>query len=105
MHGNQFVRHLLAMTCGCVIGSFCGTAISKAGASDSPAAAVQQDLWRRTPAGWELTNRWNGRATLAHAGTFSLRFDSHPAVLALAESLAVVAAFAAFPPRLAAKSR
>jgi hypothetical protein len=105
MYGKHFVRHLLAMTCACALGLLCGTEISKAGASDSPAAAVQEDLWRRSPGGWELTNRWNGRASLAHAGTFSLRFDSHPAVLALAESLAVIAAFAAFPPRLTAQSR
>lgn len=74
---------------------------SPAGAEADGGAAVStnEDPWRRTPNGWELVDRWNRTANRPFASGFSLRLDSHPAVLALVQSLAIVAAFALFPPR------
>jgi len=76
--------------------------LSTANAEADGVATVRtvEDPWRRTPNGWELVNRWNRSAAVSPTSAgLSLRLDSHPAVLALVQSLAIVAAFALFPPR------
>ena len=74
---------------------------SPANAQADSAAVVStvEDPWRRTPQGWELVNRWNQATFRAIPSGVSFRLDSHPAVLALVQSLAIVAAFALYPPR------
>lgn len=67
-------------------------------AEQSKSAAANEDPWRRTAAGWELVGRWDGPNSSLQYTPFSLRFDSHPAVLALLQALSVVGAFALFPP-------
>jgi hypothetical protein len=62
-------------------------------------AAASDDLWRRTPNGWEVVDRWNRAKASPMLSNYSFRLDSHPAALALVQSLAIVAAFALFPPR------
>jgi hypothetical protein len=67
------------------------------------ASADAADAWRRTANGWELVNRWHeqpARYSLEPA----FRLDSHPATLALLQSLAVVGAFALFPPHKSLRS-
>jgi hypothetical protein len=70
-------------------------------ADELDAAAATADPWRRTATGWELVNRWDGPHHSPEYTPFSLRFDSHPAALALLQALAVVGAFALFPPHRA----
>jgi hypothetical protein len=72
---------------------------AQAEADGAAAATTTEDPWRRTSNGWELVDRWNRTANRPVADGFSLRLDSHPAVLALVQSLAIVAAFALYPPR------
>ena len=55
------------------------------------------DAWRRTANGWELVNRWHEQPP-RYPVVPAVRLDSHPAALALLQSLAVVVAFALFPP-------
>jgi hypothetical protein len=77
---------------------------------DAPVAveATSADDWRRTAAGWERTTNWP-QPSRSHlrGGTFTkvstptsapdhVRFDTHPAVLALAQLLGALMALAAF---------
>lgn len=56
------------------------------------------DGWRRTASGWELVSRWREEPPVRHAVDSAIRLDGHPAALALLQSLAVIGAFALFPP-------
>jgi hypothetical protein len=56
------------------------------------------DGWRRTASGWELVSRWREEPRVRYSADSAIRLDGHPAALALLQSLAVVGAFALFPP-------
>ena len=78
--------------------------------SSAKNAAKADDGWRRTTAGWEHKDVWNSgwaaffrRSPLAEGGPLksATRYDSHPAVLALAETVLIILGFYAFPIRRA----
>jgi len=73
-------------------------------------AATPEDGWRRTAAGWEHKDVWNSgwatffrRSPLVEGSPLksATRYDSHPAVLALAETVLIILGFYAFPIRRA----
>ena len=105
MHILRRATHFATSTYGirliafCSLLAMCGWLLT-ANAEPNGAVTVstQEDPWRRTPNGWELVNRWDRSPSGSNAAGFSIRLDSHPAVLALVQSLAIVAAFALFPP-------
>ena len=105
------VKDLAARTYIRGIGALCGLILAcaviagaSAGGNDGTIEASNNDPWRRTENGWELVDRWNQSAGIAESSPISLRFDSHPAALALLQALAVVGAFALFPQRGGARS-
>jgi hypothetical protein len=63
------------------------------------------DGWRRTANGWELVSRWHDQPPVQYSVESAIRLDGHPAALALLQSLAVVGAFALFPPSRFTRSR
>jgi hypothetical protein len=106
MHTVPSARRLSTSTYGIWLIAICGLlaisegrSLANAEADGAAAVTTVEDPWRRTPNGWELVNRWNRTAVRPTASGFTCRLDSHPAVLALVQSLAIVAAFALFPPR------
>jgi hypothetical protein len=106
MHILRRARHLVASTYVIWLIAMFGllatakwSSTAKAETEGAAAVTTVADPWRRTPHGWELVNRWNRPAASPAANGPSFRLDSHPAVLALVQSLAIVAAFALFPPR------
>jgi len=106
MHIVRRTRHLVASTYGVWLIAICGLlsipawhSTARAEGDEAAAVTTVEDPWRHTPHGWELVNRWTRPAARPVANGPSFRLDSHPAALALVQSLAIVAAFALFPPR------
>jgi hypothetical protein len=81
----------------CLIGSSCGSCWADGLNAD--------DGWRRTASGWERRKDWalidkGSVLYLASAGgpiAASIRWDTHPAVLALVQIVVVVVGYATFP--------
>jgi hypothetical protein len=87
-----------------------GVLMSALSPSSAKNAATADDGWRRTTAGWEHTDAWNsGWASFFRRSPFAegsplksaTRYDSHPAALALAETILIILGFYAFPIRRA----
>src|SRR5687768_12447182 len=72
--------------------------LTRAGLADEASAGDVSDAWRRTANGWELISRWHEQPLRSEWTPPAFRLDGHPAALALLQSLAVVGAFALFPP-------
>ena len=110
MRFARCITSLAATTCGKRLVLLVGLAwvfsswhIDPARADD--ANARSEDHWRRTTAGWEYVASWDSPTFVERSDAGLLRWDSHPAGLALVQLLAVVMAFAVFPPLAARASR
>jgi hypothetical protein len=73
-------------------------AVTAAVLAHESSASDASDAWRRTANGWELVTRWHEQPLRSDSTPPAFRLDSHPAALALLQSLTVVGAFALFPP-------
>jgi len=106
--GNLLTHHRKASLAASLLGLCVVT--SALSPSSAKNAAKADDGWRRTTAGWEHKDVWNsGWATFFRHSPpressplkSASRYDSHPAALALAETVLIILGFSAFPMRRA----